>query len=169
MSTWVDRQGLYNRYGQEYIEKLARRRDFDPSANGGSGGYVENTSSTRVNEIINIAIEDAKTWMLWKISCCFNIQDFNLLLADNKEFSFLQRFHIKLTIILLKHGGDCAQCDECKAEISEVCSCSEICTDDGICIPSRKRSKFSVEKTEPSCLPTKVCCGSCSNRCSCVN
>lgn len=167
MSTWIDKQGLYLRYGQEFIDKLAIRRDFDCEANDGDGGYIANETRKRLDCIINVAIEDAKEWILWKISSCYSIVEFNKFLDEEKDFSFIKRFHIKLTITMLKFGGDCKECDDCKEELSEICSTKEICTDDGICIPSKKKSVFAVESTAPSCLPTSVCCGCDSHRCAC--
>jgi hypothetical protein len=166
MSTWVDRQGLYARFGEEFIQKLARRRDFDCDANDGDGGYTENETKKRVECVIDLAISDAKEWMLWKISCNFPINEFNALLNQDKDFSFLKSHHIKLTIAMLKTGGDCTECEACQKEIGDIL-CDQICTDDGICIPSRKRSKFLVEKTSPSCLPTNLCCGCGSEGCCC--
>lgn len=167
MSTWTTKAGLYTRYGQEFIDKLARRRDFDPDA-GEHGAYVENENCERVNQVICTAIEDAKTWILWKLSCCFDIKEFNRLLEEGDEFSFIQTFHSKLSITFLKSGGDCQECDECKEEISMVCSCKQICSDNGICLPSTKRSRFSVEPTPASCWPENRCCSTCGpTGCSC--
>ncbi len=167
MPTWVDREGLEKRYGGEFVAQLARRRDWDPTADGGEGAYVENETPERVEEIIELAISDAKEWILWKLSCCYPIKDIQNLLDEGKHFSSILRYHIKLTITMLKFGGDCSDCDSCKAEISELCNCSELCTDDGICIKSKNRSVFAVEDTGPSCMPKSPCC-SCNNlECCC--
>lgn len=153
--TWATKEDLVLRYGEEFVDKLARRRDWDEDAEM----YVEDNSDERVNEVIEAALEDAKNWLTWKISCCFPIKAFNDLIISGQSFSFVKRFHIKMTIIMLKDGGDCAECKECQDEFSKFCECSKLCTDEGECIVSKSKSRFAVEKTSPSCWPKNICCG----------
>lgn len=151
---WATKEDLVKRYGGEFVDKLARRRDYDPETET----YVEDNSEERINEVIDLALEDAKYWLTWKISCCFSIKAFNDLIDSGQSFSFLKKFHIKMTIIMLKDGGDCVECKECQDEFSKFCECSKFCTDEGECLVSKSKSKFAVEKTKESCWPTNLCC-----------
>lgn len=160
MATWATKEDLVLRYGQEYVEKLAIRRDWNEDAEA----YVADESPERIDQVINAALQDAKDWLLWKISCCFNIVDFNAL----AEVSFVKRFHIKLTIIMLKDGGDCQECKECQDEFSDFCSCGSICDINGNCISKPTIGLIAVEKMPRSCLPQNYCCGCNSHRCCCA-
>lgn len=152
--TWAVKTDLVKRYGGEFVDKLARRRDYDPDTET----YVEDNSDERINEVVDLALEDAKNWLSWKISCCFNIKAFNDLVNSGKSFSFIKKMHIKMTIAILKEGGDCVACIECQDEFSKFCDCGQLCTDDGECIIAKSKSKFAVEKTPPSCWPSSLCC-----------
>lgn len=153
--SWATKEDLEKRYGDEFVNKLARRRDWDEA----SGTYVEDNTDQRVDEVIELALEDAQDWLSFKISCCFSLKAFNDLIDAGKNFAFLKRMHIKMTIAILKDGGDCAACEECKDEFQKFCDCGKLCTDDGECLVSSSKSRFAVEKTDPSCWPTNVCCG----------
>lgn len=156
MSTWATKADLVLRYGQEYIEKAALRRDFNEDADD----YVADESCDRINEVICAALEDAKEWLLWKISCSFNLADFNNL----DDINYIKIFHMRLTIAMLKEGGDC---EKCQKEFSEFCACGQICDINGKCITKTKISLIAVEQMPKSCLPQNVCCGCLPNRCDC--
>ncbi len=159
MATWATKADLILRYGQDVIEKMALRRDFNEEADD----YVANETPERIDQVIETALQDAKDWILWKISCCFSLSEF-LNLGD---VNYIKRFHIKLTIAMLKDGGECKDCDDCKEEFSEFCSCGQICDVNGKCITKSKMSLIAVEKIEKSCLPENYCCACRNYRCNC--
>lgn len=161
--SWATKEDLCKRFGQEFVDKLARRRDYDRA----SETYVEDDSCTRMNEVIDLALQDAKDWMMWKISCCFPIKTFNELILAGETFSFIKRAHIKMTIAILKEGGDCPACEECKDDFSSFCACKKLCSDNGECIIAISKSKFAIEETSPSCWPENLCCGCADTGCCC--
>lgn len=153
--TWATKEDLEIRYGQEFVDKLARRRDYDEDTET----YVEDNTPERINEVIETALDDAKHWILWKIGCCYSSKAFNDLINLGQTFSYVKRIHIKMAIAILKDGGDCAGCKECQDEFSSFCACGKLCSDEGECLIPTSKSKFAVEKTDPSCWPTNLCCG----------
>lgn len=155
---WATEEDLILRYGEEFIDKLSLRNDFNETAEA----YVANEDPARMQSVVQAALDDAKNWLLWKISCCFNLSDFNSL----GDVSFIKKFHIKMTIIMLKDGGDCQECKECQDEFADFCNCGRICDNLGVCISSTSKSKFAVQDMGKSCLPTNFCC-SCGDKCCC--
>ena len=148
MSTWATPQDLYIRYGDEFIDKLSIRRVWDTYHNE----YLADESYSGIQTVLETALRDAEAVLKQKISCCFG----NVQLLDQHTFSAIKQWHIKLTIAALKKGGDCYACIECQ-EFEKYCSCSTICSDEGICLPNKK-SSISVSKEVFEC---ERCLGRC--------
>lgn len=146
--TWAVIQDLYARYGQEYVNKLGIRRNKNEEA----GRYVASESQEEIDAVLNIALEDAKQLVLQKLSCIYS----DYLKVNSLNFPYVKQWHIRLTIEILKVGGDCTQCD-CE-KFDEFLKCNKICTDDGICLVSNK-SFISASKAVFEC--------ECHGRCSC--
>lgn len=144
MATWATIEDLYKRYGDEFMDKLSTRMDDNTSGDD----YVANEDPLRRDEVIQLALDDARAILLQKINCCFKTD--GKLVNPNLSFSGIFPWHIKLTIILLKQGGDCKDCDDCKEAFDDFCKCSSICSDEGDCLEKRG-SAISVSEEKFKC------------------
>ena len=128
-STWADVGDLRERFGDEYIDKLATRRNFDSAR----GEYLSDETSTNRLRVITLALCDARELILRKLSCLYK----NLYVLDKHFFHGIKQWHIKLAIETLKAGGDCSSCG-CIADLDKYLECGRICADDGTCLESLK-------------------------------
>lgn len=165
MATWATKDDLVLRYGEETINKLSTRRNWDSD----SSSYISDVNPESRNAVVEAALEDAKQELLMKIGCCYDIKAF-LRLEAVSSFSFIRSYHIKLTILMLKNGaGDCAACKECTDEFEKFCDCNKLCADNGEClVPEAYGSAFAVQEMPKSCLP-KCICSSCEGSCCCAS
>ena len=148
-STWAIIEDLYDRYGDEYVDKLAVRTVWDSD----SQRYVADETLEGKTKVINIALCDAKQLLKQKLSCKFS----NVNILDDHLFYSLKQWHIELTIQTLRRGGDCMGC-ECVSQIDQYIACGSICSEDGLCLSSNQ-TFFSVSEAHFKC---EGCgCGSC--------
>ena len=150
--TWATIQDLYTRFGDEFVDKLAVRRTWNASLQD----YVGNESREHLDLIIQTALDDAKSLLKQKLSCAYQ----NISILDEQTFSCIKQWHIKLTIDVLKVGGDCTSC-KCEG-LDDFLKCGSICSDDGNCLVS-KSTFFSVSEAHFPCES----CGCGESRCSC--
>lgn len=151
-STWATVDDLYNRFGDEYIDKLAIRRIYDTDLEQ----YVADESEEGKLKVIELALCDAKSLILRKLSCYYTQASLSLL--DSSVFKSIYLYHIKLTIETLKAGGDCSSCD-CISPMEEFFKCGPICSEDGNCLVSNK--------TFISVSESKFCCELMGKGCKC--
>jgi len=145
---WAIKEDLYARYGQEFVTKLAIRRNWDATLQD----WVADVSELNVGAVVNLALEDAKNLILQKLNCLYS----NVTLLDTINCPVLKIWHIKLAIEVLKAGGDCTACD-CKT-FDEFLSCNKICDENGNCLISNK----SFITVSDSCFPCEACgCDGC--------
>lgn len=147
--SWATSEDLYERYGDEFINKLAIRRIWNPLIED----YIADETPQGISAVIELALSDAKIFLLQKISCKFG----NVDLINTLEFSAILLWHIRLTIDTLKVGGSCFKCTEC---IQEFDMCTSFCSDDGICLP-KKGVLISVSEAEfccEKCIGSSCCC-----------
>lgn len=149
-STWASVTDLYDRYGDEFVDKLATRRIYDPD----TGTYVADESEEGRLRVLSLALCDAKQLLRRKLSCYYS----NTNLLDDNIFYGIKIWHIKLTIETLKAGGDCLSC-ACLPDIDKYIECGSICTEDGICLTS--------EKTFISASTAIFCCEMKGRGCGC--
>lgn len=148
-STWATIEDLYQRFGDEYVDKLAIRRVWDSTLEQ----YVADESPEGKEMVLELALCDAKQYLKQKIGCCYG----SVELLDQYVFLSIKSWHIKLTIETLKVGGDCYSCTECNKSFDDFCGCNSICSQDGVCLPSKKtfievsESCFPCEKKECEC------------------
>lgn len=129
MTTWASPYDLYARYGDEFIDKLSIRRVFDVVLDD----YVADESEEGKLRVLNLALCDAMVLLKQKMACCFS----GLPMLDEYVFPTVKQWHIKMTIALLKVGGDCSKCADCQTEFFDWCKCASICSDEGVCLTSR--------------------------------
>lgn len=146
-STWAEVEDLYSRYGEEYVDKLATRRNWDVDLDQ----YVADESDEARLRVIILALCDAKQLMKHKLSCVYG----NVTLLDEYVFYAVKQWHIKMTIETLKAGGDCQAC-ACIADFDSFVKCGSICTDDGKCL-SKTATFVTVSESHFHC----ECLGSC--------
>lgn len=146
--TWALIEDLYARFGDEYVDKLAVRRKWDETIQD----YVADQSEEARTEVLELALEDAKALILQKLSCLFS----GLENLETSDFPAIKIWHIKMTIEVLKKGGDCTACD-CAA-LDEFLKCGSVCTEDGVCL-SKKSTFITVSDSQfpCECFP-KGCC-----------
>lgn len=156
---WATKEDLVLRYGEEFVDKISTRNRFDSVNNV----YFADQSEASRNEVINAALADAKGQLLFELNCCFNIESIKNLIDQGESFSIVKTHHIKMTIAILKGQGDCEECDACKKEFKDLCSCGAIVSDSGL--KPRLISKISVTEYT-SCIPKNNCC-SCNGECNC--
>lgn len=147
--SWATSSDIYARYGEEYVNKLCIRRNWDEEAQQ----YVASESDEAKAEILNLALEDAKNLILQKLSCNFT----NFSQVNSLDFPSILLWHIRMTIEVLKVGGDCTKCS-CE-EFDNFIKCNEVCTADGVCLI--KKNSFisgSVAKFECECHGRCSCC-----------
>ena len=127
-STWATPEDLYERFGDEFVDKLAIRRKWNSEIED----YVADESDEGKLAVIELALEDAKQLLLQKLSCLYG--ELTLLEDDTYAFTSILQWHIKLTIETLKIGGDCYAC-ACIGDLDKFLGCGTICTPDGVCLP----------------------------------
>lgn len=141
-TSWATVEDLYARFGDEFMDKLATRRVWDRDLET----YVADECKTARNDVIQLALDDAKGLILYKISCSYS----NGLLLNDSEFKIIKSWHIKLAIEALKIGGDCMACVECNAQFDAFLKCGSICNNNGECLLSNS-TFFSVSEAEFCC------------------
>lgn len=147
--SWATIKDLYARFGEEYVNKLGIRRNFDLETDS----YVASEDCKSVKSVLETALADAKQLILYKLACKF--KDYEKVNTTN--FSIIKQWHIKTTIEILKVGGDCTSCD-CEG-LDGFINCGTVCTDDGVCL-KKKVSGISVS------VP-KYPCEGCKGECKC--
>lgn len=148
-TTWANVHDLYDRYGQEFVDKLAIRNNWNEEFKA----YVASEDEVSKMRVLTLAICDAKELIKRKIQCKYK----NISLLDEKLFYGIKQWHIKLTIDTLKLGGDCMSCD-C-TELDKFLDCNSICSTDGVCLPSKGTFlTASVAHFECECLGRCKCC-----------
>lgn len=150
--TWAIIQDLYDRYGNEYVNKLGIRNNYNQEA----GQYVASEDQESIDRVLNTALEDAKHLIINKLSCLYS----DYAKVNSLEFPSIKIWHIRMTIEVLKVGGDCTQCD-CE-DLSNFLKCNKVCTDDGICL-TNSESFFSISKYKSDC---ELCCDDGCCRCN---
>ena len=140
-TSWATVDDLYARCGEEYIDKLSTRSNYDHEL----GTYVADETKEGRFRVTALALCDARDLLKRKIACKFG----KVELLDSKVFSAIKQWHIKLTIETLKAGGDCSGC-ACVTEIDQYLDCGVVCSDDGACLPSNK-TFFSISKSKFPC------------------
>lgn len=149
-SSWATIRDLYDRYGEEYVDKLAIRRNWNETA----GSYVSDESREGKFRVICLALEDSKALIRRKLLCKYT----SIEGLDSANFLGIKQWHIKLTIETLKIGGDCTSC-ECNADLDKFIDCNSICTEDGVCLTSNKTFMVATVAHYP--------CEGCGDGCSC--
>lgn len=125
-NSWATINDLYDRYGEEFVDKLSIRRSWDD----GLGMYVANESKESMTRVQILALDDAKALLMEKISSLFVGAE----RLNDVEFYSIKQWHIKLAIETLKKGGDCKGCD-CLGDIDEFLK-GKICSEKG-CLEKR--------------------------------
>lgn len=150
LTTWATVDDLYDRYGEEFVDKLSIRRNYDSSI----GSYVADESPEGKFRVQMLALEDAKNLIITKLSCKFS----GVALLNDFYFAAIKQWHIKLTIETLKIGGDCWAC-ECNTHLDSFIDCGSICSEDGQCLVSKKTFiSASVAHFPCECLGSCGCC-----------
>lgn len=127
-TTWATIEDLYARFGDEYMDKKATRRNYDEETKS----YVADEDPQARAAVINLALCDAKALITQKLSCLYS----DVTILNEHVFSSVKQWHIIMTIAILDKGGDCASCD-CTA-LDAWTQCGNICSDDGTCLTSVK-------------------------------
>lgn len=144
-SSWANISDLYDRYGEEFIDKLSIRRNFNETIQE----YIADESSENKTRVQTLALCDARDMILSILSRHFS----NLTRLDNQIFHGIKSWHIKFTIDLLKKGGDCKGCKkdfEKFLESNKICSGTE-------CL--KKNSTFiSATEAHFKCEVRSKCC-----------
>lgn len=146
-NSWATVDDLYERYGEEAIDKLATRSNYDSTLKS----YVADESTEGRLRVISLALCDSMELIRRKISCKFS----NVSLLDSKTFLAVKQWHIKLTIETLKKGGDCSGC-ECIEDLDAYLDCARICDEQGTCLPSLK-TFFSISEASFRCECRGLC------------
>ena len=147
-NSWASINDLYERFGDEYVDKLATRRKWDAALDT----YVADESVEGRTRVLTLALCDAKALLIQKISCLFG----NISLLSTSNFSSIRQWHIRMAIEVLKAGGDCHSCN-CES-LDNFLKCGTICDENGVCLPS-KTTFISVSEAKFPC--------ECEDRCSC--
>lgn len=148
-TTWATVDDLYDRFGDEFVDKLAIRRVWDE----GLQSYVADESPEGKLKVIELALCDAKGMILTKLQCLYS----NVSLIEDAYFPSIKVWHMKMTIETLKVGGDCYKCN-CE-DLDKFLSCNNICSDDGVCLISKS--------TFISVSPAVLCCEMMGKGCCC--
>lgn len=152
MASWATVADLNARFGNEFMDKISTRRKW----NAGMQSYVADESDGARTAVIQLALDDAKAFLLYKISCKFSNTD----LIATTDFNIIKAWHIKLTIETLKIGGDCTACTECNAAFDSFLQCGNICDANGVCLSSNG-TFISVTKAIFCCELQGRGCGCC--------
>lgn len=149
-TSWANIDDLYNRFGEEFVDKLSIRRVYDTDVQS----YVADETKEGFFKVQSLALCDAKALILEKLSCKYT----GLKQLDTVSFPAIKQWHIKLTIETLKIGGDCRAC-ACVEDIVKFTECGSLCNEDGICLPSKK-TFISVTRDPFLCeCRSSGCCG----------
>ena len=147
MATWATKQDLYDRFGNEYITKLAMRRNWSEA----DQMFLASENTVDINKVVDFALEDAKALIQTKLSCQF----LDASLVETIDFPAVKIWHMKMTIKVLEAGGDCAGCD---CTDLDKFICGRVCAPDGTCLSSNV-SAISVSTPVFEC---ELCgCGGC--------
>lgn len=141
MDSWAILDDFYSRFGEEFINKLGIRRNWDATL----GQYVASEDETDVQAVLELAIADAKELLKQRLRCKFK----DLTSLENYLFSPIKQWHMKLTIEILKVGGDCLSCDCTK--VDEWIKCNNVCSDDGSVCLSSNATFFEVSPAKFKC------------------
>ena len=149
-TSWANIDDLYNRFGEEFVDKLSIRRVYNTEVES----YVADETKEGFTKVQILALCDAKALILEKLSCKFS----GLKSLDTNIFPAIKQWHIKLTIEALKIGGDCRSC-VCVEDLNKFIDCGSICNDKGECLVSKKTFiKVSHAHFECECK-SAGCCG----------
>ena len=132
-SSWATLNDLYDRFGEEYIDKLSIRNNYDESLED----YVADESRTNMIRVQLLALDDARDLILNKVNAVFK----NAHLFNTMIFPFIKQWHIKLTIGFLKRGGECSSCIE---EFDENLKTSVLCSGN-VCLEKRTTFFYASE------------------------
>lgn len=144
-TSWATIDDLYDRYGDEYVDKLAIRR-----RRTAGGDYVADQSDEAITRVLILALSDAKDHLQFKLNGRFS----NANQINSVSFPIIKAWHIRLTIATLLNGGDCQGCT-CLG-LDEFLQ-GEICSPEGICLSSSK-TFFSFSEAKFSCECVSSCC-----------
>lgn len=128
-TSWASISDIYDRYGDEFVDKLSIRRKYDTEVQS----YVADETKEGLFKVQMLALCDAKDLILEKLSCKFS----SLELLDTNNFPSIKQWHIRLTVETLKAGGDCRAC-ACIEDLNKFVDCNSICDDTGVCLKSKK-------------------------------
>lgn len=148
LKSWATPADLYERYGQEFVDNLCIRRNYDESL----GQYVGDVDPQSMLRVLNLALSDAKDMLISKMSVVFKFSSE----LDLYYFPAVKQWHIKLTIETLKVGGDCYACS-CISDLETFLKSNKICTTEGLCL-GKKTSFISVSKATFPCECKSTCC-----------
>lgn len=150
-TSWATIEELYTRFGDEFVDKISTRRVWDCSLDS----YVADESKTARRAVVQLALDDAKAFLKYKMACKFS----NVDLLETDQFSIVKSWHIKLTIETLKIGGDCTACTECNAAFDSFLDCGKICNSIGVCLSSSKTFLVATEAVfDCECGSNCKCC-----------
>lgn len=138
-NSWATIDDLYDRYGEEFVDKLSIRRNWNAELED----YVADESKSNMTRVQILALEDAKELLKSRMSLHFQKIEW----LDTYLFYAVKQFHIRLTIETLKNGGDCSCC-QCLEDLSTLLG-GDICNDT-ICLP-KKKSFISASKAHFKC------------------
>lgn len=150
-STWATVEDLYDRFGDEAIDQISVRTVWDNVVQR----YVTDESDEMKQKVINMALCDAREFIKLKMRCLYT----GVELLDTQVFSAVKLWHIRLTIELLKLGGDCSGC-ACVNDLQEYIKCGSICSEEGNCL-SLKSSFLEVSEAVFCCELKGRGCGCC--------
>lgn len=144
-SSWANINDLYDRYGEEFVDKLSIRRNWDSTISE----YIADESKESKTRVQTLALCDSRDIIISKLRNRYS----NIHLLDNDSFHGIKHWHIKLTIELLKQGGDCK---DCKNELDKFLDENKICSEKE-CL--KKITTFiSATKAVFKCEPRGGCC-----------
>ena len=151
-TSWATVDDLYARYGDEFMDKLGTRRVWDADLET----YVADESDSSRRAVIQLALDDAQAFLLYKIACKFS----GVEVLSTELFNIVRSWHAKLTIETLKIGGDCTNCTECNTAFDSFLECGKICNSDGTnCLASNKTFISATEyKSDCECMGSCGCC-----------
>lgn len=145
--TWATPTDLYERFGDEFVDNLSTRRNYDKTL----GRYVADERPEARLRVVQLALDDARAMIVRKLQCKYN----DVVQLNTLYFPSIKQWHIKLAIETLQMGGDCSAC-ACNADLDKYLDCNSICTEDGICLTS-KSTFISASEAHFKC----ECIGSC--------
>ena len=144
-SSWATIGDLYDRFGEEFVDKLSIRRKYDEQIQE----YIADESKESKTRVQTLALCDAKDHVLAVLSKKFS----DVEKLDTQNFHGIKSWHIKFTIALLKKGGDCKGCKE---DFEEFVASNKICSD-STCLTkvstfiSATKARFKCEELGGRC------------------